>query len=195
MQKAGQDIDTFFADAPLWRDELLALRAILLATPLVEEFKWRAPCYTFEGRNVAIIGALKDRCVLSFFKGALMLDPDGLLVPPGENSRAARTISFTSLAEIDALQPQLRRCVDEAIKVERSGRRVTFEKDDLAYPEELTAILADDPALAAAFAALTPGRRRGYLLLFAEPKQAATRLARIRRSADAILAGKGRHDP
>lgn len=54
--------------------------------------------------------------------------------------------------------------------------------------------LGSDPALKAAFEALTPGRQRGYLLYFASAKQSKTRQARVENSIPAILAGKGRDD-
>jgi len=47
------------------------------------------------------------------------------------------------------------------------------------------------PALKKAFEALTPGRQRGYLLHFAQAKQAKTREARIEKFMPQIMAGKG----
>ena len=82
----------------------------------------------------------------------------------------------------------------EAMELEAAGARVDLPKDDLAYPEELVAALEDDPDLQTAFDALTPGRRRGYVLHFSQPKQPATRQSRIAKSRDRILAGKGMHD-
>ena len=48
--------------------------------------------------------------------------------------------------------------------------------------------------LGEAFRALTPGRRRGYVLHFTAAKQSKTRTARIEKCIPAILAGKGIHD-
>jgi uncharacterized protein YdeI (YjbR/CyaY-like superfamily) len=45
-----------------------------------------------------------------------------------------------------------------------------------------------------AFAALTPGRQRAYLLYFSAPKQSKTRAARIEKSVPQILNGKGLND-
>ena len=79
-----------------WREELQKLRAIMLASGLKEERKWGVPCYTFQNSNIALISAFKASCALSFFKGALLDDPKGILVMPGENSQATRYICFTS---------------------------------------------------------------------------------------------------
>jgi len=60
--------------------------------------------------------------------------------------------------------------------------------------EELQHRLDADPALKAAFEALTPGRRREYHLHIAEAKQASTRSARVDKCVPKILAGKGFRD-
>ena len=187
-------LDAHFAAVRDWRAEVLALRALLLTTPLTENFKWRAPVYTWQGANVCIIWGFRDRCTLGFFKGVLLSDPAGILAPPGPNSRASRTVDFTDTARIAALAPVLRSYIDEAIGIETAGRKIEFAKDDLDYPPELTQRLKADPALSAAFDALTPGRRRGWVLHVLTARQPATRHARIDKAAPRILAGKGMHD-
>ena len=83
-------VDEYIRQQKRWQPELQALRLILRDCKLTEEMKWRAPCYTFQGKNVALVGALKDYCALSFPKGALLKDPQKLLVAPGQNTRAVR---------------------------------------------------------------------------------------------------------
>lgn len=194
MTQPDPRIEDFFADAPRWRAELAALRAILLDSGLAEEWKWRSPCYTADGGNVALLWGFKEECRLGFFKGVLLQDPRGILVAPGENSRSSRTLNFTSLDEVRQLEGVVRDYVRDAIELEKAGRRVELPKDDLAPPAELVAILAGDAALKDAFEALTPGRRRGWILHFAQPKQPVTRTSRIQKAAPRILAGKGMHD-
>jgi uncharacterized protein YdeI (YjbR/CyaY-like superfamily) len=194
MGKADRRIDVFLEKAGAWREELAALRAILLDGPLDEAFKWRQPCYTFEGANVAILWGFKAFCGVGFFKGVLMKDPEGVLAAPGENSRATRVLRFTGPDEIAAGEATLRAYVQEAVAVEKAGLKVAFAKDDLEWPEELIARLDTDPALREAFEALTPGRRRGYVLHVSQAKQPATRAARIEKWAPRILEGKGMHD-
>lgn len=62
------------------------------------------------------------------------------------------------------------------------------------FAEELQNRLDSDPELAAAFAALTPGRQREYNFHIAEAKQAKTRESRIDKCVPKILAGKGLRD-
>ena len=61
-------------------------------------------------------------------------------------------------------------------------------------PEEFLMHLDDDPALAEAFHALTPGRQKAYLLHFAAAKQSATRAARVEKHIPRILKGLGIDD-
>ena len=59
-----------------------------------------------------------------------------------------------------------------------------------------TAVPVDfaDPALEAAFKSLTPGRQKGYLFHFAQPKLAKTREARVEKYIPQILQGLGLDD-
>ena len=154
MTDADPRIDRYFAKDRPWRTERLALRELLLSEGLSETLKWRDPCYVAHGGNIAIIGALKDHCVLSFFKGVLLTDPKGLLVPPGDNSRSARVLRVLQLDDVTSHEQAIRALVRQAVENERLGRTVTFAKDDLATPEEVTDALAQDADLRAAFDAL-----------------------------------------
>lgn len=194
MGKTDPKVEAFFARASEWQEELLALRAILLDCPVKEEFKWRSPCYTFKGGNLATLWGLKENCALAFFKGVLLKDEKEILVAPGENSRSMRLVKFTSVSDIAEMDAILKDYIHEAVEVEKSGLKVDFRKDDLVFPEELTAKLGEAPDLKAAFEALTPGRQRGYVLHFSQPKQSKTRISRIEKCVPRILEGKGLHD-
>ena len=80
--------------------------------------------------------------------------------------------------------------IKQALDIERSGKKVDFKKDDDPIPVELSAAFNKQPELKTAFYALTPGRRRGYLLHFNQAKQSATRESRIQKCIPLILEGK-----
>jgi uncharacterized protein YdeI (YjbR/CyaY-like superfamily) len=188
-------VDTFLSKAENWQEEMEALRTILLDCDLVEEWKWRSPCYTFQGNNIAIIGGFKNHCVLSFFKGALLNDGEGILEKPGENTQAARVIRFTSVQEIQAQETTLSAYIFEAIEVEKAGLSIDFkEKNELVLVEELLYKFEELPTFKTAFEALTPGRQRGYNLFFSAPKQSKTRTTRIEKYTQRILDGIGIND-
>ena len=165
-----------------------------LKEALKEELKWGVPCYTLEGKNVLMVSALKEVCCVSFFKGALLKDPGGLLEKAGPNSQAARLMKFRSMEEVAEREGALRVLIEQAVAVERAGLKVVLEPNPEPVPEELEQAFAEDPSLATAFEALTPGRRRGYILFVSQPKQAKTRVARVEKCIPMILAGIGLHD-
>ena len=187
-------VEAVFARAGRWQQEMAALRAILRDAGLEECFKWRGPCYTHSGGNVAFLIMLKDCVSLGFFKGVMLPDPEGILAPPGENSRIARAFKAVSLAEIAAAAPALKAILAAAMRMEEEGVKVEVPEAAPDLPGELVRALEGDAELARAFAALTPGRQRGWSLYIGQPKQAATRVARIAKARPRILAGKGMHD-
>lgn len=187
------DVDSYIAGSTQWRDEMTALRRVVLASGLTEQLKWRKPCYSHEGKNVVIMQEMKDFLALMFFKGALLDDSAGVLHDQGPNSRSARRMQFTSVDDVTRRADVLAAYLDEAIDVEVAGLEVAPAPEP-EWVDELTARLDLDAELAAGFESLTPGRRREYNLHFASAKQAATREARIDRARDRIVAGKGLRD-
>lgn len=174
----------------LWTAPLRALRALLLDAGLTEEMKWGAPCYTLDGKNVAMLGALKGSCSIGFFAGVGLDDPAGLLVAPGPNSHHARQVHVQTAAEVDAKAPAIRALIAGAIALTRAGvKRAPAPPEPV--PDALEALLAADPALRAAWDALTPGRRRSHVLHIAGAKQEATRARRAEACVPKIRAGMG----
>lgn len=192
--RGSDEVDAFVEQATAWSDEIRKLRSILLGCGLQEALKWGKPCYLSEGRNIAIIQPFKAHCALMFFKGALLKDTHGLLRSQGKATQSAMRLEFTGTRQIDRRVVQ--DYVEQAIAVEQAGLKVEFAASrELELPEELARALQQDRALAKAFRALTPGRRRGFALHIAGAKQSSTRAARVQKAAPRILAGKGMHDP
>ena len=85
--------------------------------------------------------------------------------------------------------------VKEAIENEKKGLKfIPDEADKTIHVAELETIFKKNAPLKKAFTALTPGRQRAYLIHFSGAKQSATRIARIEKYTDAILAGRGIND-
>ena len=174
--------------------ELELLRCIVLECGLVEECKWGVPCYTFNNKNVLIVSAFNDYCSISFFKGSLLSDPQGILTKPGKNSQAARLFKVTNIEQIKKNKNDIKTYIHEAIEVEKAGIKVHFKKNPEPIPEELEAKFEEDSIFKNAFEALTPGRQRGYIIFFSAPKLSKTRVSRIEKSIGKILNGIGLHD-
>ena len=195
MNNMNPKVDFFFNKADKWQGEFEKLRAIVLDCGLTEELKWGQPCYTLEGSNIVLMHGFKEYCALLFMKGALLQDPNGILIQQTENVQAARQIRFTNVQQIIELEPILKSYILAAIDVEKAGLEVEHKKtEDFPMPEEFIDTLEQVPGLQDAFEALTPGRQRAYLLHFAAPKQSKTRASRIEKCIQQILDGKGLDD-
>ena len=194
-----------------WDRELALLRSWILETGLVEECKWGVPCYTQNGRNLVMLSALKDACVLSFLEGASLKDATGLLEKPGPNSVRDRVIRWRSWEALQGAEVVVKELLQQHINgsprakgVETRKTKVSPKKESHSpekgsgstegtpdYPLELQTYMQAHPDFAHAFEALTPGRRRGYLLHFSGAAQSTTRLRRIETSRPKVMAGKG----
>src|ERR1700719_1866195 len=195
MNRTNLKVDFYFSKAKQWQEELEKLRTIVLDCPVTEELKWGVPCYTFQKSNIVLIHVFKEYCALLFFKGALLNDPNGILIQQTENVQAARQIRFTNVREIVKKKTILKAYIYEAIEVEKAGLKVNFKKTaEFVIPAEFQKKLDKIPALKTAFKALTPGRQRGYSLYFSAPKLPKTRESRVEKYMKQILNGKGLND-
>ena len=177
-----------------WQMELQHLRQIMLETGLVEDVKWGVPVYTHQDKNIVIVSALKDCVTFGFFKGVLLSDPKKILEQQGPSVQSARIIRCTAVDQIINLTDTIKEYVKEAVVIEESGVKVEFKKDLEPIPDELNDMFEGLPALRDAFYALTPGKQRGYIIHFSQPKQSASRISRIEKCMDKIMNGEGFHD-
>jgi uncharacterized protein YdeI (YjbR/CyaY-like superfamily) len=189
--KLNPKVDWFFTKPTKWQEEYGKLRTIALDCDLTEELKWGCPCYTSGGKNIVLIHGFKEYCAYLFFKGALMKDEHGILIQQTPNVQVPRQIRFTNTKEITKLATTLKAYIKEAIELEKKGVKAALKKaSEYAIPEEFQNKLDENPALKKAFHALTPGRQRGYLFHFSQPKLAKTREARVEKYMQQIMMGK-----
>lgn len=195
------DVDEYLAQATRWRDETVALRALLLDEGLDESLKRGKPSYVHAGGNVAIVQRMKNFLALLFFKCVLLDDPlddsHDVLRQQGANTRSARRLCFMSASQLRESAPVHQGLARSAIAVEEA--RLTAPDPPplvlaLVLIAELQNRLDGDPSLAAAFEDLTPGRWREYHLFASGAKRSSTRVARVEKHVDRIRAGKGLRD-
>lgn len=174
-----------------WSAGLEILRDICLAQGLQESIKWSHPCYTYADRNIAILGAFRTDFRITFMNAELLSDNAGVLVRAGDQSQVANVIKFHSdqdvrqaASDIIGFISQLK---DQAVRGIKPPRKATA----IDIPDMLVSVLADDDELRAAFDRLTPGRQKSYVLLVNSAKRDDTKIARIIKSRDKILQGKG----
>ncbi|WP_018690095.1 YdeI/OmpD-associated family protein [Ahrensia kielensis] len=174
-----------------WADGLLMLRRICLEAGLVEIVKWGHPCYMYEGRNISLIGAFRGDFRISFMNAALLKDSENILEKPGPHSQHASTLRFKSADDVADKEPIITAYLKEAMGYAKAGIEPPKTQAEFELPSELIDALDSDPELAEAFHALTPGRQRSYVINLNSAKKLETRIARIHKFRDNIIAGKG----
>lgn len=177
-----------------WLDGLLHLRRICRDVGMSEHVKWGHPCYMHAGRNIVVMGAFREDFRLSFFNAALMRDPHGALIGQGPNSAHPDCFKFDDVDQVVAREAIIREYLLEAMGYAEQGIRPPKVERELDLPDELVEALEADAELAQAFALLTPGRQRSYVYALNSAKTSATKVARIIKYRDKILAGKGALD-
>ncbi|WP_428644539.1 YdeI/OmpD-associated family protein [Roseibium sp.] len=202
------DIEDFFAhgcgrcarfatadcSARQWADGLKELRRICLAAGLSETVKWGHPCYMHGDRNIAVLGAFRNDCRITFFNAALLKDPEGVLERQGPNTRHPNMIRFLDNARVAEQESVLTSYLREATGYADAGLKPPKDAVDFDLPEEFLDALDADPDLNEAFQALTPGRRRSYAINLNGAKKSETRIARIAKFRGRILSGKGANE-
>ncbi|WP_394178522.1 YdeI family protein [Yoonia maritima] len=183
--------DTPACSTTTWADGLAVLRDICRDAGLEETVKWGHPCYMHAGRNIALIGAFKGDFRLTFMNASLLKDPEGVLKPSGPNSATPSVMYLTSADDVERLRPVMQSYLAELKGFAEAGIKPPKVERELELPEELIAALDDDPELAEAFHSLTPGRQKSYVINLNGAKQSATRVNRIAKFRDKIIAGKG----
>ena len=188
-------INEFFEELTNWKEELQLLRTYVLDCLLIEEEKWKVPCYTYNEKNIVLIHGFKDYFALLFMKGSLLLDSENILIQQTENVQSGRQIRFTTIAQLVAMEATIKAYIFEAIEVEKAGLKIEYKKkEDYTIPEELIEKFKQNTEFQTAFEALTSGRQKGYLLHFSGSNNAKTRSNRIEKYMDKILQGKGMTD-
>ena len=189
------ELEPYFSSLGLFKPILNNLRDIVLSCGLIEEVKWKGPCYSHQGKNIVMLGNFKDNCVISFFKGSLLQDSEGFLSKPGENSQVFRIIRFKTMDDFINVEPFLKAYIFEAIEIEKSGAKLpTLDISSIEIPEELTQNFKENKQFKKAFESLTPGRQRAYLMFFSAAKNVQTRFDRIEKFKNQIMDGKGMND-
>ncbi|HBB91119.1 MAG: hypothetical protein A2X22_07040 [Bacteroidetes bacterium GWF2_49_14] len=187
--------DIYFESLEAWKPELEKIRKIILSCDLQEELKWGTPMYTFLGSNIIGIHGFKQHFALWFNNGVFLSDPYKLLISAGEKTKSLRQIRLKTMEELKAIEKIISEYIHEAIEVEKAGLKIKPDINALlTLPEELQSKLDADQLLAAAFRAITPGRRKEYAEYIAEAKQPETREKRLVKIIPMILQGIGLND-
>ena len=191
----SEKLEHYFETQTTFKSALIRLREIIDGTELEENFKWRTPVYTINGKNVVGIGAFKNHFGLWFFNGALLKDEDNMLVNAQDGkTKALRQMRFTAESEID--EKIVTKYLKEAIENQKAGREIKSAAPvkKVIVPSELKNAFTKHQKLQTSFEALTPGRQKEYAEYISSAKQDDTRIRRLDKCIPMILAGVGLHD-
>ncbi|PNZ66870.1 hypothetical protein E2556_09060 [Staphylococcus croceilyticus] len=195
-KQANDKVLAFLEKDSQWKEAYQYLRNLIFEeTELEETYKWMHPCYTLNDANVVLIHGFKHYVALLFHKGAILEDQYHTLVQQTEKVQAARQLRFKTLDEIKERRDEILYYVNEAIKVEKAGKKVEMKKtEDYEIPEELQSKLDEEPEFKEAFYNLTPGRQHQYIYHISQAKRSQTRQSRVEKYYNYILEGKGMYD-
>lgn len=195
MQKPSSP-EAYIAQAPAhWQERLHQLREILLErSELSEAIKWAMPVYSMGKKNVATLFYAKAYVGVWFNQGALLSDPDGLLVnaSPGKTV-AQRQLRFGPEEAVD--EALLRFFLQEAVENQLMGLEMeVMPAPETVIPDELRAAFREEPDLFTSYNAMPPYKQREFCESIAGAKREATRQRRLEKAVAMIREGKGLSD-
>ncbi len=182
--------------APFARPILNYLREVVhAADPEVEEtMKWSFPHFT-HGGIVCSMASFKEHCAFGFWKGSLILGPDGKS-PEEAMGQFGRIARIEDLPPREVLEGYVREAVrlnEEGVKAPNRAKPKDAPKKVLEAPDDLLAALAENERARATFDGFPPGQRNEYIDWITEVKTAATRQKRLAQAVEWMAEGKRRN--
>ena len=194
MRKPSSPED-YLAHAPEhYRAGLTAMREVLTGYDLEENIKWNMPVYGYGKKNVATLFHAKGYLGVWFAQGALLSDPNGILVNASpEKTVAQRQLRFANEEEVD---PELLRgFLAEAIKNQKDGLELgPAPAPETIPPPELEQAFIDDPGLKMLYEKFAPYKKREFCEAISEAKRTDTKKRRLQKVTKHIRAGRGLSD-
>ena len=191
-----EKVDAYIEKKSNWTETLNRLRDIIASAGLKESVKWGGPVYTIDGKNILGLGAFKNFVSLWFFQGALLADPNNVLVNAQEGkTKALRQWRFGASDNIPTTQVKL--YIEEAINNHKKGLTIKPSKavkKPLLLPDELSQVLANNIALNLKFESLNLSSKRELADFIQSAKRPETKARRLEKVVDLIERGKGLYD-
>lgn len=192
----SEKLEAYFEKEHPYKEGILVLRTLAAKTKAEEAFKWSAPVYTLNGKNVFWIARFKNHFGIGFFNGIFLKDPKGILINVQEGkTQNMRHLKFKSLAEIDS--KVVVAYMNEALENQKKGMQLVSKKKESPkpiLPEQLQQVFVKYPDTKKAFYRLAPYKQRDYAEYILSAKQAKTKLSRLEKIIPMIKAGVGLND-
>ncbi len=193
MKNTSPEVDIYINKAPEFAQPILdRLRGLFhKACPDIKEtIKWGNPCFEHKG-IVCGIAAFRHHVGVSFWKGKLMKDPEGLFGDVGKTSMGS--LKFTSPAELPS-DKILLAYIKEAVKLNEEdikiGKPNKDKPDQLDPPDYLLAELKKNKKAKETYDKLSPSHRKEYIEWLREAKTETTRDKRLATAIEWLAEGK-----
>ena len=140
------------------------------------------------------LGGFKTYFGLWFYQGALLTDPQGVLVNAQEGkTKAMRQWRMQSAKEIRVRT--IKTYVKEAIALAQQDKTIKADRaKPLIIPAQLQQALSQNKKAKTAFDKLTKGRQREYADYISDAKRNETKAKRLAKILPMIAAGAGLND-
>jgi uncharacterized protein YdeI (YjbR/CyaY-like superfamily) len=193
----GRDprVDAFIGKAaPFARPILAHIREVVHdACPEVEEtLKWNSPAFMYHG-ILCMMSAFKEHAILGFWKGSLIVGPDGRKFDKamGNFGRLTEVKQLPSRRLLASYVRQAMRLNAEGVKVPR--KTAARRKAPLRMPADLGTALRKNSKARASWEAFSPSHRREYVEWITEARRPETREARVVTAVKWLAQGKSRN--
>lgn len=195
MELSGK-IEAYYEKEHHFKDGINILRDLALKSKAEETFKWQAPVYGIEGKNVFWIARFKNHFGIGFFNGVFLKDHLDVLINVQKGKTVAmRHWHFTSVDQID--KNGVLAYIREALENQRKGLVLApakKKKDKISVPLLLQKALKQNANANSVFKKLSPYKQAEYSEYIAEAKQEKTKLSRLEKILPMIVEGKGLND-
>jgi uncharacterized protein YdeI (YjbR/CyaY-like superfamily) len=201
MEKFDPRIDAYIEKSADFAKPILTYIRNLVheASPLVSEtVKWGMPFFDYKG-PVCMMAAFKQHCGFGFWKASRLNDPKHLL-NPGEESSAGSFGKIFTLADLPT-DAALKDFVLQAIALNEQGKssdtikvkKAPTEKKELTTPDDLKALMDENPKASETFAKFSPSHKKEYVEWIVDAKTDATRQKRLAQAIELMEEGKSKN--
>jgi uncharacterized protein YdeI (YjbR/CyaY-like superfamily) len=192
--KTVSSIEEYILRNEKWHDALILLHDIIVSTHLNESIKWGAPAYTYQNKNVVGMAVFKAHLALWFYQGALLADPNKMLINAQEGTtKALRQMRFNHVNEIDSRL--VKQYVIEALENAKAGKKVKPTRNiEFTIPNELKRAFGEDPEIKEKFKTFSLAKQRDFAFYVSSAKRLETRLKRVEKIIPLILSNEGLND-
>jgi len=189
-------VDEFILNNTKYKTELLLLREIFLATDCTEQLKWGFPTYSEGKTNIGAIGAFKEYVAIWFFQGALLSDPEHVLINAQDDvTKALRQWRFTNADQIVEYAESIQQYIFEAKENANKGLAIKPNLNKpVIIPIELQQVLDADFHLNQSFLKISDARRREFAEYIIAAKRPDTKAKRLDIIVSMILSNTGLYD-